>query len=95
MSSSQYHPEHARTSCDDKHPVNADAEGSTGCARCTALHMDRGVAIAIAARALVKVIRDSGISTRKYVTELARLEQELRPFQEQPDQHYQPQDETP
>jgi hypothetical protein len=36
------HPEHDRTSCSDEHPINADAEGSTGCARCTALVMERG-----------------------------------------------------
>lgn len=35
------HPEHDRTSCSDHKIINADAEGSTGCARCTALLMDQ------------------------------------------------------
>lgn len=35
------HPEHDRTSCNDEGMQNADAEGSTGCARCTALVLDR------------------------------------------------------
>lgn len=35
------YPEHDRTSCSDANPCNATAEGSTGCARCTALVMDR------------------------------------------------------
>lgn len=34
------HPEHSRTSCSDANPCNADPDGS-GCARCTALVMDR------------------------------------------------------
>jgi hypothetical protein len=34
------HPEHDRTSCSDSDPCNADPEGSTGCARCTALIMN-------------------------------------------------------
>lgn len=36
----EYHPEHSRTSCSDANPCNADPDGS-GCARCTALVMDR------------------------------------------------------
>lgn len=35
-----YYPEHCRTSCSDAEPINACAEGSTGCARCTALALD-------------------------------------------------------
>ncbi len=35
------HPEHSRTSCSDALPCNADPEGSHGCARCTALKLDR------------------------------------------------------
>lgn len=42
--SSASHPEHDRTSCSDEHPINTDAEGSTGCARCTALDLERGYA---------------------------------------------------
>ena len=34
------HPEHDRTDCSDRNTLNADPEGSTGCARCTALLMD-------------------------------------------------------
>lgn len=36
----QYYPEHDRTSCSDSDPCNAQAMGSHGCARCTALVMD-------------------------------------------------------
>ncbi len=36
-----YYPQHDRTSCDDAHPVNAEAGGSHGCARCTALLLDQ------------------------------------------------------
>lgn len=36
-----YYPEHDRTSCDDQRPINATAEGSTGCARCTAIKLDQ------------------------------------------------------
>jgi hypothetical protein len=36
------HKTHDRTSCDDEHPVNADPEGSTGCARCTAIELEQG-----------------------------------------------------
>lgn len=35
------HPEHSRTSCSDVVPCNADPVGSHGCARCTALKLDR------------------------------------------------------
>lgn len=35
------HPDHARTSCNDAKPINADPAGSNGCARCTALVLDR------------------------------------------------------
>ena len=35
-------PEHDRTSCSDERPINVDPEGSTGCARCTAIHLDQG-----------------------------------------------------
>lgn len=41
MSVTQYYPEHDRTSCSDLLPVNATAEGSTGCARCTAILLDQ------------------------------------------------------
>jgi hypothetical protein len=41
MSIAQYHPEHHRTSCSDAHPINAEAGGSNGCARCTALLLDQ------------------------------------------------------
>lgn len=39
-SHAQYYPEHERTSCSDSEPCNAEAGGSFGCARCTALAMD-------------------------------------------------------
>lgn len=39
-----YYPEHDRTSCSDHDPSNATPDGSTGCARCTALIMDRATA---------------------------------------------------
>ncbi len=35
------HPDHSRTSCNDAKPINADPAGSNGCARCTALTLDR------------------------------------------------------
>lgn len=36
------YPEHDRTSCSEDNPnINATAEGSTGCARCTALLLER------------------------------------------------------
>ena len=41
MSNARYYPQHDRTSCSDAHPVNATAEGSTGCARCTAILLDQ------------------------------------------------------
>lgn len=34
-----YYPKHDRTSCSDDHPVNATADGSTGCARCTSIRL--------------------------------------------------------
>lgn len=36
-----HHPEHDRTSCSDVNPSNAEPAGSHGCARCTALKLDR------------------------------------------------------
>ncbi len=56
MSSAEYHPEHDRTSCSDEHPTNVDPEGSTGCARCTAIHLDQGAEAIQHLRALI----DSG-----------------------------------
>ena len=38
----ELYPEHDRTSCSDAVPCNADAAGSHGCARCTALAFERG-----------------------------------------------------
>lgn len=38
---SAHHREHDRTSCSDAEVFNADPEGSTGCARCTALLLDQ------------------------------------------------------
>lgn len=38
----ELYPEHDRTSCSDAIPCNADAAGSHGCARCTALAFERG-----------------------------------------------------
>jgi len=36
------YPEHDRTSCNESNPnINATADGSTGCARCTALLLER------------------------------------------------------
>ena len=50
-STNQFYPEHDRTSCSDAYPVNACAEGSTGCARCTSLALERGTkAIALLRR---------------------------------------------
>lgn len=40
-SCAKYHPEHDRDSCSDASPNNADARGSNGCARCTAIIMDQ------------------------------------------------------
>ena len=37
----EYYPTHDRTSCSDTDACNATAEGSTGCARCTAIAMDQ------------------------------------------------------
>lgn len=42
----QYYPEHDRTSCSDADPCNAEAGGSHGCARCTAIMMDERDALA-------------------------------------------------
>lgn len=41
MSNAESYPEHCRTSCSDAAPDNADAGGSSGCQRCTALVMDQ------------------------------------------------------
>lgn len=42
MTSAENYPEHNRTSCRDDNPnINATAEGSTGCERCTAMLLDR------------------------------------------------------
>ena len=41
MSAAKYYPQHDRDSCGDHSIVNATAEGSTGCARCTALLLDQ------------------------------------------------------
>lgn len=73
MSSAQSHPHHDRTSCSDAHPINADAEGSTGCARCTALELDRGAEA-------IQLIRDliAAPSTGTYVDVVyTRMEQFL------------------
>jgi len=71
MSSAQYHPHHDRTSCSDDHPVNTDAEGSTGCARCTALALDRGAEA-------IQMIRDllaSPTTTEYKLSVYKRMEQ--------------------
>lgn len=41
MLQAEYHPEHDRSSCSDGDLCNASPEGSTGCARCTALKLDK------------------------------------------------------
>ncbi len=51
----QWHPEHARTSCSDSSIVNADPEGSTGCARCTALLLDQRKMLLAALREIERV----------------------------------------
>lgn len=40
MTHAQRYPDHCRTSCSDANPNNAEAGGSRGCARCTALLLD-------------------------------------------------------
>ena len=42
----QYYPEHDRTSCSDEDACNAEAGGSHGCARCTAILLDERDALA-------------------------------------------------
>ena len=55
------HPEHDRTSCSDENTNNTDPEGSTGCARCTAIDLHRG-AEAIAFLRLVEKNLRKGMS---------------------------------
>lgn len=41
MTRTEHYPEHDRTSCSDANPCNAEAGGSCGCARCTAILLDQ------------------------------------------------------
>jgi hypothetical protein len=61
--STQMHPEHCRTSCSDERPINADAEGSTGCARCTAILLDRGSEAEKNFRLLMKAVGEAHAKT--------------------------------
>lgn len=56
MSYAENHPTHDRDSCTDHDQNNADPEGSTGCARCTALVMDQRDELATALKwALLRI----------------------------------------
>lgn len=48
-----FYPEHDRTSCSDDSPINADAGGSCGCARCTAILLDQRDELLAVAEALI------------------------------------------
>lgn len=58
MSNTQYYPEHCRTSCDDESPINAEAGGSNGCARCTAIKLDERDSLLATMREIEAVLKD-------------------------------------
>ena len=60
----EYYPTHDRTSCSDTDACNATAEGSTGCARCTAIAMDQ-------ADTLVDLINKVHKAKGRYHTQIA------------------------
>lgn len=57
MTHAQYYKEHDRDSCSDTAVNNATAEGSTGCARCTALLLDERETLLASLQALAKAGR--------------------------------------
>lgn len=61
MTHAEHHPAHDRDSCTDQDMCNADPEGSTGCARCTALVMDQRDQLATALKWALLRIRVSNL----------------------------------
>lgn len=64
MTNAEYYPTHDRTSCSDTDACNATAEGSTGCARCTAIAMDK-------ADTLQELIYKAHAAKGRYHTQIA------------------------
>lgn len=86
MTRAQYYPEHDRTSCSDADPCNAEARGSCGCARCTAILLDQGDELRGQVQTLAGLLKrcarclppDHG--TRKIATEYLREHGFLSPL---------------
>lgn len=59
MNRAGYYPEHDRTSCSDANPVNSEAGGSRGCARCTAILLDQRDELLAALQRLLPAYRQA------------------------------------
>lgn len=86
MSRADYYPEHDRTSCSDADPCNAEAGGSCGCARCTALLLDQRDALQEQVQTLAGLLKRCARclppdhATRKLATDYLRQQGHLAPL---------------